>query len=291
MTSDDVQPSSGATPPVAGARSESVSRAQQNGSAVLPVIAVRNLTKTYVLGQTTVHALQDVSFRIYPGEFVSVRGPSGSGKSTLMNLLGCLDRATSGDYWLTGTSVSRMNARQLADIRNQRIGFVFQNFNLLARASALENVMLPLIYAGIVGRDQEKRAYRALQLVGLTDRIHHLPTQLSGGQQQRVAIARALVTQPAIVLADEPTGNLDSRTSLEIMALLQALNERGMTMIIVTHNPEVAVYTQRQVVIYDGQIARDEPVASPRSARSDLSSKIRGSSNSGLLHIQEEVSQ
>ena len=228
-----------------------------------PVIAIRDLKKTYFLGQTRVRALRGVTLEVYPGEFVAVMGPSGSGKSTLMNLIGCLDRPTSGEYWLTGKAVSRMSADELADIRNRRIGFVFQGFNLLPRATALKNVMLPLLYAG---------RSRGDQLVGLGARTHHMPSQLSGGQQQRVAIARALVNDPSLLLADEPTGNLDSSTSLEIMAVLQALNQRGLTILLVTHNAEIAAYARRQVVFRDGRIVQDEPIPSTtgRSAQADF---------------------
>lgn len=234
-----------------------------------PVIAIRDLTKTYLLGQTKVRALRGVSLEVQRGEFVAIMGPSGSGKSTLMNLVGCLDRPTSGEYWLTGNAVSRMPADELADIRNRRIGFVFQGFNLLARANALKNVMLPLMYAGLTRGEQVRRARKVLQIVGLGSRMHHLPSQLSGGQQQRVAIARALVNDPPLLLADEPTGNLDSRTSLEIMAIFQALNQRGLTIMLVTHDADVAAYAQRQVVFRDGRIVRDEPMAHSRSAEAD----------------------
>ncbi|MFL5706351.1 MAG: ABC transporter ATP-binding protein [Ktedonobacteraceae bacterium] len=234
-----------------------------------PVIAIRDLTKTYLLGQTKVRALRGVSLEVQRGEFVAIMGPSGSGKSTLMNLVGCLDRPTSGEYWLTGNAVSRMPADELADIRNRRIGFVFQGFNLLARANALKNVMLPLMYAGLTRGEQVRRARKVLQIVGLGSRMHHLPSQLSGGQQQRVAIARALVNDPPLLLADEPTGNLDSRTSLEIMAIFQALNQRGLTIMLVTHDADVAAYAQRQIVFRDGRIVRDEPMAHSRSAEAD----------------------
>ena len=237
-----------------------------------PVIAIRDLKKTYFLGQTRVRALRGVTLEVYPGEFVAVMGPSGSGKSTLMNLIGCLDRPTSGEYWLTGKAVSRMSADELADIRNRRIGFVFQGFNLLPRATALKNVMLPLLYAGHSRGEQLRRARKTLQLVGLGARTHHMPSQLSGGQQQRVAIARALVNDPSLLLADEPTGNLDSSTSLEIMAVLQALNQRGLTILLVTHNAEIAAYARRQVVFRDGRIVQDEPIPSTtgRSAQADF---------------------
>lgn len=241
------------------------------GSAVQMqlLVLLQHLTKVYQLGENTVPALRNVSLKIAPGELIAVRGPSGSGKSTLMNLVGCLDRPTAGDYWLMGKHVNRLTPNELAAIRNQCIGFIFQSFNLLSRMSALENIMIPMIYAGYARSEQEERAWRALELVGLADRAHHLPPQMSGGEQQRVAIARALVNQPALILADEPTGNLDSRTSLEIMALLQALNRRGHTIIVVTHNPDIAAHTRRQIVLHDGQVLRDEEVANPRSARQD----------------------
>lgn len=241
-----------------------------------PVIAIRDLKKTYLLGQTQVRALRGVTLEVYPGEFVAVMGPSGSGKSTLMNLIGCLDRPTSGEYWLTGKAVSGMSADELADIRNRRIGFVFQGFNLLPRATALKNVMLPLLYAGYSREEQLSRARKMLQLLGLGARTHHMPSQLSGGQQQRVAIARALVNDPSLLLADEPTGNLDSRTSLEIMAVLQALNQRGLTIVLVTHNADVADYARRRVVFRDGRIVQDEPMpsATRRSARADIDAEV-----------------
>jgi putative ABC transport system ATP-binding protein len=232
----------------------------QSSSPVLPVVAARNLTKIYRPGQTEVPALRGISLDVYPGEFVAVVGPSGCGKTTFMNIVGCMDRPTEGDYRLSGISVSDMSANQLADIRNRRLGFIFQDFNLLSRETALENVMLPLIYRGLPERVQRQRAQLALQAVGLGDRMHHLPVQLSGGQQQRVAIARALVSQPSLLLADEPTGNLDSRTSGEILALLQALNSHGITLIVVTHSVEVAAVAKRMVEFKDGLIVRDEVV-------------------------------
>jgi putative ABC transport system ATP-binding protein len=235
-----------------------------------PVIVVHNLHKTYSLGQTQVHALRGVSLEISRGEFVAVRGPSGSGKSTFMNLIGCLDRPTQGSYWLDGSLVSDMSNQQLARVRNRLIGFVFQGFNLLPRASAKSNVELPMIYAGLSKAMREHRAKQALDLVGLAARMEHKPAQLSGGQQQRVAIARALVNSPTLLLADEPTGNLDTRTSLEIMAMLQALNRGGLTIVLVTHEPDIAKYTKRQVFIRDGKLVRDEPV-SPRDAQAEWS--------------------
>jgi len=234
-----------------------------------PLIVVHNLYKTYHLGQTSVHALRGVSLEVSPGEFVTVRGASGSGKSTFMNLIGCLDRPTQGSYWLAGRQVSELSNRELARVRNRLIGFVFQGFNLLSRASALSNVELPMIYAGLSKEQREHRARQALHLVGLGSRMDHQPAQLSGGQQQRVAIARALVNSPVLLLADEPTGNLDSRTSVEIMAVLQALNRQGLTIVLVTHEPDIAEYTTRQVTFRDGRLVRDEPVQSPRDAQAE----------------------
>ena len=243
--------------------------AAQPAPATAPVIAVRDLTKTYLLGRTQVHALRGVTLSIRPREFVAIMGPSGSGKSTFMNLIGCLDRPTSGEYWLGGAAVSRMSPDQLADVRARRIGFVFQGFNLLPRATALQNVELPMLYAGLPPAERTRRAQRALRLVGLGSRLRHHPAELSGGQQQRVAIARALVNGPALLLADEPTGNLDSHTSLEILAVLQALNERGLTVVLVTHEPDIAAYAQRQISFRDGRVIADVPVATPRSARAE----------------------
>jgi putative ABC transport system ATP-binding protein len=218
-----------------------------------------------------VFALRGISLTIGRGEFVAIMGASGSGKSTLMNLLGCLDQPTGGDYVLDGVHVSKLDRRQLADIRNQKIGFVFQGFNLLARTSALENVELPLLYdrSGRIA-DPRAQSLAVLNQVGLADRVHHEPSRLSGGQQQRVAIARALVNQPAILLADEPTGNLDTRTSVEVMAVFQKLNAQGITILLVTHEPDIACYTKRIIELRDGRIIRDEPVAAPRLADRDL---------------------
>jgi putative ABC transport system ATP-binding protein len=261
---------------------------QENGARDLPVVAIRELTKTYLLGQTQIHALSGVTLKVTPGEFVAIVGPSGSGKTTLMNLIGCLDRPTSGDYWLTGVSVSRMNADRLAEIRNRRIGFVFQGFQLLPRDTALTNIMLPMMYAGYSPQQQERRARKALRLVGLEAWASHLPSQLSGGQQQRIAIARALVNSPALLLADEPTGNLDTRTSREIMSVLQALHERGITIVVVTHNAEIAAYARRTIVLRDGRIISDEPVAASTTASTDGSAQSRQSSERGSTQIQEE---
>jgi putative ABC transport system ATP-binding protein len=228
-----------------------------------PLIVIDNVSKRYTLGEAEVLALRNVSLQIRDGEFVAVMGSSGSGKSTLMNILGCLDRPSEGSYWLTGRDVSSLDRAALADVRNQLLGFVFQSFNLLPRTSALENVELPLVYAGMRSKERNARARRALERVGLAERMHHNPSQLSGGQQQRVAIARALVAEPKVILADEPTGNLDSRTSLEIMALFQELNRAGITMILVTHEPDIAGYVRRVISLRDGKIATDrlqEPV-------------------------------
>ncbi|RLE02525.1 MAG: macrolide ABC transporter ATP-binding protein [Bacteroidetes bacterium] len=220
------------------------------------VVEAKDITKVYKMGEIEVHALRGLSVNIAPGEIVSIMGPSGSGKSTLMNILGCLDRPTSGEYSLNGEAVAELNDDQLAEIRNRGVGFVFQSFNLLPRATALANVELPMRYAVLNGRNRKQVATDALEAVGLGDRIHHRPNELSGGQMQRVAIARALVNNPAIIMADEPTGNLDSESGEEIMTLLKTLNEdRGTTLIIVTHDPEIAELTDRVISIRDGRIA------------------------------------
>ncbi len=231
------------------------------------VIEAEQLTKTYQMGEVQVQALHEVSLQIRHGEMVAIMGPSGSGKSTLMNILGCLDQPTSGKYYLEGVEVGGLNDNQLARIRGKQIGFVFQNFNLLPRTNALSNVELPLIYNGTGWRERHRRAKAALEMVGLGDRLRHKPNELSGGQQQRVAIARALVNRPAIIMADEPTGNLDSKSSVEIMAIFQRLNrEQGITIIFVTHEPDIAAHTQRVVRLADGCIIEDYPVRQPRQA-------------------------
>jgi putative ABC transport system ATP-binding protein len=222
------------------------------------LIRTQDLWKTYEMGSTAVHALQGVSFNIQRNEYVAIMGPSGSGKSTLMNLIGCLDTPTKGQYWLNGKLVSEMDDDELAYIRNKEIGFVFQTFNLLARATALHNVELPLIYSGLASRERTERAKKALQMVELSDRMLHKPNELSGGQRQRVAIARALVNRPSIILADEPTGNLDSQTGVEIMKLFDRLHSEGNTIILVTHERDIAEYAHRVISIRDGKIASDE---------------------------------
>jgi putative ABC transport system ATP-binding protein len=235
------------------------------------VIRIESLTKTYSSGTTEVHALRGVDLTIGKGEFVAIMGTSGSGKSTLMNLLGCLDSPTSGAYFLDDVRVDNLGKNELAAIRNQKLGFVFQGFNLLPRTTALENVELPMLYdRSGVKRDTKALATATLERVGLGSRLDHQPNELSGGQQQRVAIARALVTAPALILADEPTGNLDSRTTVDVMSLFQALNDEGVTIVIVTHEPEVAAYTKRMVEVRDGRIIRDQAVLSRRSAARDL---------------------
>jgi putative ABC transport system ATP-binding protein len=252
----------------------------------VPVISVHGLTKTYQIGkETRVQALAGVSLDVYPGEFVVVLGPSGSGKSTFMNLIGCLDRPSAGEYWLAGKLVSKLSTDDLADVRNRLIGFVFQGFNLLSRATALKNVALPMVYAGLSRVERENRARKVLALVGLGKRVNHKPSELSGGQQQRVAVARALVNGPSLLLADEPTGNLDSRTSVEIMAVLQALNDQGLTIILVTHDLNVADYARRQVSFIDGKIVKDEMVKNRRIAQAEWVA-LNKQMNEQQVHVQ-----
>jgi putative ABC transport system ATP-binding protein len=240
-------------------------------SSMNPVIKLEDFSKTYQSGEVQVHAVRGVSLSVMPGEFVAVMGASGSGKSTLMNTVGCLDRPTGGRYSLDGVDVTQLDRSELAMLRNEKIGFVFQGFNLLSRTSAVENVELPLLYArGISGREQYKRAMEALEMVGLGERALHHPNQLSGGQQQRVAIARALVNEPKLLLADEPTGNLDTQTSIEIMGLFQDLNRKGMTVVMVTHELDIAHYTKRMLIMRDGRLIKDEAIQNPLSSSEEL---------------------
>jgi putative ABC transport system ATP-binding protein len=243
-------------------QSNSLSVAETSGPEMKDeiVIQVQDLHKIYHLGETQVHALRGVSLEIRRGEFVAIMGASGSGKSTFMNILGCLDKPTSGQYLLEGTDVSSLEKRQLAGIRNRKIGFVFQGFNLLSRTTALENTELPTLYSRVDKSERHQRAVEALKMVGLADRTDHFPSQLSGGQQQRVAIARALVNRPSILLADEPTGNLDSRTSVEVMEIFQSLNDKGLTIILVTHEHDISQFAKRSIVFRDGKIKRDEAI-------------------------------
>src|SRR5882724_11977615 len=241
-----------------------------------PVIKLEDVHKTYQTGEVEVKAVRGVSLEIFKGEFVALMGASGSGKSTMMNTLGCLDRPTSGKYFLDDIDVSQLDRDELADIRNQKIGFIFQGFNLLSRTSALENVELPMLYMRhrLDGASQRERALKALETVGLGERADHTPNQLSGGQQQRVAIARALSNEPALLLADEPTGNLDTRTSIEIMGVFQKLNDQGITIVMVTHELDIAQYTKRMVVMRDGKVVSDAPVENRLTAEKELS-KLR----------------
>ncbi len=234
------------------------------------IISMKDLGKTYKNGHIEVEALKNANININKNEFVAIMGPSGSGKSTLMNIIGCLDRSTKGEYWLDGVNISSLNEGELAKIRNLKIGFVFQSFNLLPRITALQNVELPMIYAGVGSKERRKKAIAALERVGLGKRMHHKPNEMSGGQKQRVAIARALVNSPAIILADEPTGNLDSTSSEEIMAVFQDLNKEGVTIVLVTHEPDIAEHTKRVLRFRDGFLKSDELVKSPLDAREVL---------------------
>jgi len=236
-----------------------------------PIISLRNITRAYTMGDTTLMALKGIDLDIYKGEFVAVMGASGSGKSTLMNILGCLDVPSGGAYMLDGMEVQKLTRDQLAVLRNRKLGFVFQSFNLLPRTAAIENVELPMLYnTSVSSHESRRRALAALETVGLKERAHHFSNQLSGGQQQRVAIARAIVNDPVLILADEPTGNLDTRISIEIMAVFQGLNARGITVVLVTHEQDIAQYTKRNVVFRDGAIIADTAVASPRRAADEL---------------------
>jgi putative ABC transport system ATP-binding protein len=254
----------GPTPAVPRADKQAGDRVDTAPEGIQPIIRVESMAKEYDVGGSVVRALRGVSLGIAPGEFVAVTGTSGAGKSTFLNLIGCLDRPTSGQYWLAGRSIGDLTTPQLALIRNRTIGFIFQTFHLLPRATALENVTLPLLYAGVTGRAADERGQQALACVGLSDRARHRPNQLSGGQQQRVAIARSLVTGPSLLLADEPTGNLDTRTGLEIVAILQQLNDAGVTILLVTHEPDIAAYCRRATRFEDGQIVEDDLISQRR---------------------------
>jgi putative ABC transport system ATP-binding protein len=235
------------------------------------IISIKNLVKIYKMGDMEVHALRGVDMEIHNDDFVAIMGKSGSGKSTFMNIIGCLDVPTKGEYWLDGVDIRKMNKDQLAKLRNKKIGFVFQSFNLLSRTSALENVELPLMYTtGISSKQMRDRSMKALEMVGLANRAYHFPNQLSGGEQQRVAIARALVNNPVVILADEPTGNLDTRTSVEVMDIFQELNLNGITVVIVTHEPDIASFTKSNVIFRDGKIQKSVPVENQKIAKEEI---------------------
>jgi putative ABC transport system ATP-binding protein len=260
-----------------------------DGAASGTLIRIEGLGRDYTVGDSIVHALRNVTLSIQPGEFVAIMGASGSGKSTMMNLLGCLDRPTRGEYFLDGENVATLGGDVLAGLRNRKIGFVFQGFNLLARTSALDNVQLPLMYSALDRTERRRRATQALREVGLSDRMDHHPTQLSGGQQQRVAIARALVNNPTLILADEPTGALDTRTGIEIMSVFQRLNRGGMTVVVVTHEPDVARFAKRIVRFQDGRIMSDEAIAAPDDAAAILAAmwSVRNAAVESLPKVTE----
>lgn len=243
------------------------------------MLKLKEISKIYQVGDHRIYALRKINLEVSEGEFVTIMGPSGSGKSTTMNIIGCLDKPTEGEYLLDGVEVSTMSANELAVLRNQKIGFVFQGFNLLPRTTALENVEMPLLYAGVKSKERRQRALEALESVGLSSRVNHRPKELSGGQQQRVAIARALVNNPKIILADEPTGNLDSQTTEEIMAIFQSLSTAGGTILLVTHEPEIASYSRRIVRFRDGQISGDEQIESPHLARAQVVDEEKGAAS------------
>ncbi len=274
---------------------EAVSVLPSSNSAgnMQPAIVVRDLKKMYQRGTIRIPVLRGISFQVQRGEFVAITGASGAGKTTLLHVLGCLAQPSHGDYWLAGKMMNRMTADELALIRNQHIGFVFQEPGLLKRMSALKNVALPLLYAGFSQAEQERRAGNALQFVGLGSRLQHKPAQLSPGQQQRVALARALINSPFLLLADEPTGNLGTRSSLEMMAVLQALNQRGLTIVLVTHEPDIVLYTKRQIVLNDGRIVHDGPIPERRLAINDLSQNRGALPENGdggeCARVQEEL--
>ena len=252
-----------------------------------PIVKLTDIHKTYTSGEVEVHAVRGISLDIHKGEFIAIMGASGSGKSTLMNTLGCLDRPTRGTYHLDGINVSDLDRNQRADIRNQKLGFVFQGFNLLARTSALENVELPMLYSPrrVSAQEMRDRAMHALDIVGLANRHDHLPNQLSGGQQQRVAIARALVNNPQVILADEPTGNLDTKTSVEVMGVFQRLNDQGITIVMVTHELDIARYCRRNLIVRDGIVVRDEAVADRSFAAEELLKVAEAEAAAKLTHV------
>ncbi|RCK79647.1 MAG: ATP-binding protein of ABC transporter [Candidatus Ozemobacter sibiricus] len=267
--------SSSALPPAAASAAPSAPSPSGGGSAGPWLIEIRGLHKTYFMEGVDVKALKGIDLTIAAGEFACIMGASGSGKSTMMNILGCLDRPTRGQYFLAGQDVSTLSNDELAEVRNKRIGFVFQGFNLLTRTSALENVEMPMVYAGVPAAERHRRAMAALAAVGLAGREHHYSNQLSGGQQQRVAIARALVNQPSLILADEPTGNLDSRSSIEIMGIFQDLNAKGITIVLITHEPDISRFARRRILLKDGRLISDAPITDRLDAAEELANLPR----------------